>query len=49
MTALNLARMLLAQIAILPEPDDGSFWLPPQISTVAHSVPLASRSSRSTR
>jgi cytochrome c oxidase subunit 2 len=38
MTALNLVRMLLAQIAIFPEPDDGSFWLPPQISTVAHSV-----------
>ncbi len=23
---------------ILPEPEDGSFWMPPQVSTVAQSV-----------
>jgi cytochrome c oxidase subunit 2 len=38
MTALHLARMLLVRSAILPEPEDGSFWMPPQISTVAQSV-----------
>ena len=38
MTALNLAQMLLARIAMAPDPEDGSFWMPPQVSTVAHSV-----------
>jgi len=38
MTVLNLARMLLARIAMAPDPTDGSFWMPPQVSTVAHSV-----------
>ena len=38
MTATHLVRTLLAHIAMAPDPEDGSFWLPPQISTVAHSV-----------
>ncbi len=38
MTAMHLAKMLLARIAMAPEPDGGSFWMPPQVSTVAHSV-----------
>ncbi len=38
MTAMHLAKMLLARIAMGPEPDGGSFWMPPQVSTVAHSV-----------
>jgi cytochrome c oxidase subunit 2 len=38
MTASLLVRTLLARIAILPDPEDGSFWMPPQVSTVAHSV-----------
>jgi len=38
MWASNLAQMLLARIAMAPDPEDGSFWMPPQVSTVAHSV-----------
>ena len=38
MTAMHLAKSLLARIAIAPEPDGGSFWMPPQVSTVAQSV-----------
>jgi cytochrome c oxidase subunit 2 len=38
MTALHLAHMLWVRSAILPEPEDGSFWMPPQVSTVAQSV-----------
>jgi cytochrome c oxidase subunit 2 len=30
--------MLLARIAFFPEDDGGSFWMPPQVSTVAHGV-----------
>jgi cytochrome c oxidase subunit II len=39
MMTVNFVRMLLAQTAIRPEPGDGSsFWMPPQVSTVAQSV-----------
>ena len=38
MTVANLARLLLARTAIVPDPGDGSFWMPPQVSTVAQSV-----------
>jgi cytochrome c oxidase subunit 2 len=38
MTTSNLAQLLLARIAFFPEDDGGSFWMPPQVSTVAHGV-----------
>ena len=38
MTAANFVGLLLARIAMGPDPDDGSFWMPPQVSTVARSV-----------
>jgi len=38
MTASHMARTLLARLAAAPEGDGGSFWMPPQISTVAQSV-----------
>ena len=38
MTASHLIRMLGATFAAAPDPEDGSFWMPPQVSTVAHNV-----------
>jgi cytochrome c oxidase subunit 2 len=38
MTAANVASMLLGVLGFLPEEDGSSFWMPPQISTVAHGV-----------
>jgi cytochrome c oxidase subunit 2 len=38
MTVTHLAHLLFARTALAPDPADGSFWMPPQVSTVAHSV-----------
>jgi len=38
MTVVNLARLLLARTAIVPDPGEGSFWMPPQVSTIAQNV-----------
>ncbi len=38
MTSMHFAKLLLARVAMAPEPDDGSFWMPPQVSTIAQSV-----------
>ena len=37
MTAKHLVQMILARLTA-PEGDGGSFWMPPQVSTTAHSV-----------
>jgi cytochrome c oxidase subunit 2 len=38
MMLADFAGLRLAPAAVVPEPGEGSFWMPPQVSTVAQSV-----------